>query len=142
MKVAALAAALLAVASPGLAQTPAPQAAASAATPASAQHAQQVLVRTIDELRQGAPNAAAMTAQLYASVQPQAAAIRQALGSLGKVNQINYLGEQNGATGFQVLFEHGPTEWVLHFDAAGKLDGLGFRPERPQGAAPETPPSH
>jgi hypothetical protein len=131
----AAAAALLLGAAPALAQDAAAPAAPPAMTP-NAEHAQAVIRAQIDQLSKGQLDASGMTAQMADAIKGQLPAVQDALNKLGAVQSMTFLGEQQGADAFRVVFAKGPTIWIVHFDAAGKVDGMGFQPEN-QGAAPQ-----
>jgi hypothetical protein len=131
----AAAAALLIGAAPALAQDVAAPAAPPAMTP-NAQHAQAVIHAQIEQLSKGQFDGSGMTDQMAQAIKGQLPAVQDALAKLGPVQSMTFLGEQEGADAFRVVFEKGPTVWIVHFDAAGKVDGMGFQPEN-QGAAPQ-----
>lgn len=133
----AAAAAAFLCAAPALAQT-GPGPAAGQPAPASAQRGEAAIRANIEQFRKGAPDLSGMSAALAQAVGPQSSAIQGILQKLGAVSAVQFLGQDEaGAQGFRVVFEHGVTEWVIHFDQGGKIDGLAFRPE--QGAAPGAP---
>jgi hypothetical protein len=135
---AAAAALMLAGAAPALAQDAAPLAPPPPAQPtAASKHAEAVIRASIDQLNKGTLDASAFTPQMMDQVRPQLAAIQGYLNKLGPLQSVTFLGEQDGADGFRVQFQAGPTIWVVHFDAAGKVDGMQFRPEQAEGAAPQ-----
>jgi hypothetical protein len=138
--VAAAAAALLAVAaSPALAQSAptAPPPPGAAPMTATATKAEAIVRSSIDQLRTGKLDTSGMTDQMAQAINGQLPAVQAALAQLGALKSITYLGEDGGADGFRVEFDKGPVIWLVHFDASGKVDGMGMQPEGPGGAQPQ-----
>lgn len=116
---------------PALAQT-APPAPAVAPTVDQAT-AKNTLNAFIADLRNGTPNYAAMDPKLAEALKPQVGQVQGALVQLGAVKSMTFvqLGPQGGYL-FRVAFENGATDWVIHFNADKKVDGLFFRPAQAQ----------
>lgn len=136
--VAAACAALLSAA-PALAQTAPQPTPAPGAAPmtANATKAEGVIRSSIDQLRAGKLDTSGMTDQMAQAITGQLPQVQAALTQLGALKSITYLGEDQGADGFRVVFEKGPVIWLVHFDAAGKVDGMGMQPEGAGGAQPQ-----
>jgi hypothetical protein len=136
--VAAAAAALLSAA-PALAQPApvAPPAPGAAPMTANAAKAEGVVRSSIEQLRAGKLDTSNMTDQMAQAINGQLPQVQAALNQLGAMKSITYLGEDQGADGFRVEFEKGPVIWLVHFDAAGKVDGMGMQPEGAGGAQPQ-----
>ncbi|MCG2626174.1 alpha/beta fold hydrolase [Bradyrhizobium sp. WYCCWR 13023] len=92
------------------------------------------LRKIIADLQQGAPDTGSMEPELGSAVQAQAAAIAGLLQSLGRVQQLEFTGTENGTDVYKVTFERGAASWRILMAPTGKIAGLLFKPV----AAPET----
>ena len=146
MKPVLLAAALLAapVAAPAAAQVaaatvpntfdrpaqsaPAPVPVPSApAAPANAQ-SEDTLRAIIASAQAGSMDYSLMTDDLASKVREQEATITPLIQGFGAVQAVDFAGSQNGADLFAVTFANAATQWVIGFDANGKVAALLFRP--------------
>ncbi len=125
---AALALALTATAAPALAQSDTAPTAAPA-DPAAVAKGEAALRTVIEQLRAGKPDYDAMSAEMKAGVEPQVGPIQQVIAGLGEVKSVSFAQmSPEGAMEYRVEFTGGLTQWMIHFDAAGKIDGLFFKP--------------
>jgi alpha-beta hydrolase superfamily lysophospholipase len=74
-----------------------------------------------------------MEPELGSAVQAQAAGIAGLLKSLGRLQQVEFTGAENGTDVYKVTFDHGATNWLIRIAPTGKIAGLLFKPV----AAPE-----
>lgn len=118
------------------ASTPdAPGVAAPVPTPDAPGVAEPVDERSEDTLRAiiagaqaGTLDYALMTDGLAGKVREQEAAITSLLEGFGALQAIDYVGHQDGADLFGVTFANAATQWVIGFNAEGKVAALLFRP--------------
>ena len=114
-----------------VAQVAAPAAAPSAvpAAPAPANpRAEAVLRDIIAGAQAGTIDYAVMTEDLAGKVREQEAAIQPLIAGFGPVQAVDFVGSQNGADLFAVVFANAATEWVIGFNEADKVAALLFRP--------------
>jgi hypothetical protein len=69
-----------------------------------------------------------MTDDLAGKVREQEAAITPLLQSFGALQTIEFVGRQDGADLFGVIFANAATQWVIGFNDEGKVAALLFRP--------------
>lgn len=69
-----------------------------------------------------------MTDDLAGKVREQEAAITPLLQSFGAVQTVEFVGRQDGADLFGVIFANAATQWVIGFNDEGKVAALLFRP--------------
>ena len=111
-----------------VAQT-APPATVPAAAPAPANpRAEAVLRDIIAGAQAGTIDYAVMSDDLAARVREQEATIQPLIAGFGPVQAVDFVGSQNGADLFAVIFTNAATEWVIGFNEAGKVAALLFRP--------------
>ena len=119
---------------PAAARPAAPVVAPSAAAPAAGAEApvnarsEEVLREIIAGARTGEINYALMTDDLAGKVREQEAAIRPLIEGFGMVQAVDFVGAQNGADLFAVVFANAATEWVIGFNDEDKVAALLFRP--------------
>jgi hypothetical protein len=119
-----------------VAPTGAPPAADS--DPARAAAAEAALRVQIAAFQAGAPDYEAMTPGLAEAVRGQAAAVTPLIQGFGDLMALEYVGTENGAELFMVLFDKAATQWIIGLDAEGKLGAMLFRPA-PEAAEPAEP---
>jgi hypothetical protein len=69
-----------------------------------------------------------MTDDLAGKVREQEAAITPLLQSFGALQTVEFVGRQDGADLFGVIFANAATQWVIGFNDEGKVAALLFRP--------------
>ena len=106
----------------------APPAAAPAARAPAHPRAEAVLRDIIAGAQAGTIDYAVMTEDLAGKVREQEAAIQPLIAGFGPVQAVDFVGSQNGADLFAVIFANAATEWVIGFNEADKVAALLFRP--------------
>ena len=100
-----------------------------AATPAPANSRSEAVLRDIIAGAQaGTIDYALMSDDLAARVREQEATIQPLIAGFGPVQAVDFVGSQNGADLFAVIFANAATEWVIGFNEADKIAALLFRP--------------
>ena len=100
-----------------------------AAAPAPANpRAEAVLRDIIAGAQAGTIDYALMSDDLAARVREQEASIQPLIVGFGPVQAVDFVGSQNGADLFAVIFANAATEWVIGFNEADKVAALLFRP--------------
>ena len=107
---------------------PAPPAAVPAAPAPANPRAEAVLRDIIAGAQAGTIDYAVMSDDLAARVREQEATIQPLIAGFGPVQAVDFVGSQNGADLFAVIFTNAATEWVIGFNEAGKVAALLFRP--------------
>ena len=103
--------------------------AAPVAAPAPANpRAEAVLRDIIAGAQAGTIDYALMSDDLAARVREQEATIQPLIAGFGPVQAVDFVGSQNGADLFAVVFANAATEWVIGFNEADKVAALLFRP--------------
>ena len=103
--------------------------AAPVAAPAPANsRAEAVLRDIIAGAQAGTIDYAVMTEDLAGKVREQEATIQPLIAGFGPVQAVDFVGSQNGADLFAVVFANAATEWVIGFNEADKVAALLFRP--------------
>jgi len=103
--------------------------AAPVAAPAPANpRAEAVLRDIIAGAQAGTIDYAVMTEDLAGKVREQEASIQPLIVGFGPVQAVDFVGSQNGADLFAVIFANAATEWVIGFNEADKVAALLFRP--------------
>ena len=102
-------------------------AAAAASTPANAR-SEDVLREIIAGAQSGAIDYSLMSDDLAAKVREQEAQIGPLIQGFGLVQAVDFVGAQDGADLYAVVFANAATEWVIGFDEADKVAALLFRP--------------
>jgi hypothetical protein len=110
-----------------VAQTPPPAAVPAAPAPAHPR-AEAVLRDIIAGAQAGTIDYALMSDDLAARVREQEATIQPLIAGFGLVQAVDFVGSQNGADLFAVIFANAATDWVIGFNEAGKVAALLFRP--------------
>lgn len=105
----------------------APVAAPAAPAPANPR-AEAVLRDIIAGAQAGTIDYAVMTEDLAGKVREQEASIQPLIVGFGPVQALDFVGSQNGADLFAVIFANAATEWVIGFNEADKVAALLFRP--------------
>ena len=106
-----------------------PVRAAPVAAPAPANpRAEAVLRDIIAGAQAGTIDYAVMTEDLAGKVREQEATIQPLIAGFGPVQAGDFVGSQNGADLFAVVFANAATEWVIGFNEADKVAALLFRP--------------
>lgn len=105
----------------------APAAVPAARAPANPR-AEPVLRDIIAGAQAGTIDYAVMTEDLAGKVREQEAAIQPLIAGFGPVQAVDFVGSQNGADLFAVIFANAATEWVIGFNEADKVAALLFRP--------------
>jgi hypothetical protein len=105
----------------------APVAAPAAPAPANPR-AEAVLRDIIAGAQAGTIDYAVMTEDLAGKVREQEASIQPLIVGFGPVQAVDFVGSQNGADLFAVIFANAATEWVIGFNEADKVAALLFRP--------------
>lgn len=99
------------------------------AAPAPANpRAEAVLRDIIAGAQAGSIDYALMSDDLAARVREQEATIQPLIVGFGPVQAVDFVGSQNGADLFAVIFANAATEWVIGFNEADKVAALLFRP--------------
>lgn len=99
------------------------------AAPAPANpRAEAVLRDIIAGAQAGTIDYAVMTEDLAGKVREQEASIQPLIVGFGPVQAVDFVGSQNGADLFAVIFANAATEWVIGFNEADKVAALLFRP--------------
>lgn len=105
------------------------QTASVPAAPAPADARSEATLRTIIAGAQaGALDYTLLTDDLAGKVREQEAALTPLIQSFGALKTIEFVGSQEGADLFGVIFANAPTQWVIGFNAEGKVAALLFRP--------------
>jgi len=105
----------------------APIAAPAAPAPVNPR-AEAVLRDIIAGAQAGTIDYAVMTEDLAGKVREQEASIQPLIVGFGPVQAVDFVGSQNGADLFAVIFANAATEWVIGFNEADKVAALLFRP--------------
>ncbi|WP_292065375.1 hypothetical protein [Brevundimonas sp. UBA7664] len=100
---------------------------APAPTPANARSA-EVLREIIAGAQAGAIDYSLMTDDLAAKVREQEAQIQPLIQGFGLVQAVDFVGAQDGADLYAVVFANASTQWVIGFNEADKVAALLFRP--------------
>jgi hypothetical protein len=98
-----------------------------APTPANAR-SEEVLREIIAGAQAGAIDYALMTDDLAAKVREQEATIQPLIQGFGLVQAVDFVGAQDGADLYAVVFANASTQWVIGFNEADKVAALLFRP--------------
>ncbi|WP_420472021.1 hypothetical protein [Brevundimonas sp. FT23042] len=107
--------------------TPAPAAApAPVSSPANAA-SEEVLRTIIAEARTGTLNYDLFTPDLGDRVKAQESQLLPLIQGFGQVQAVDFVGSQNGADLFVVVFANAQTQWVIGFEG-DKVAALLFRP--------------
>ncbi len=135
MAAVAVSAALIALSTPAYAQATDPAALPSEqpAGPDAAAIAahEQVLRKTIADLKAKKPNYDSMVPQLGEIVRTNLDAIADAINTQGPLKNLTFAGSQQGALKFRAEFEKGNQTWFIAIQPDGKIAGLVFRGETP-----------
>lgn len=96
--------------------------------PAEIAASEAALRTAIAAIQNGAPNYADMTTTVATRLRSQAPTIIPLITGFGALKAIEYVGQENEAELFVVMFEKAPTQWIIGRDASGKIAALLFRP--------------
>jgi len=99
--------------------------------PAEIALSETALRTTIAALQNGAPNYAEMTPTVATRLRGQAPTITPVIVGFGALKSIEYVGQEDDAELFVVLFDKAATQWILGRNADGKIAALLFRPVAP-----------
>lgn len=127
----AMSAALVALSTPAAAQ-PTDPAALPSEQPAGPDAAviaahEQVLRKTIGDLKANKPDYDSMVPQLAEIVRTNLDPIAAKLNELGALQTLTYAGTQQQALKFKATFANGETTWFIVINPEGKMAGLVFR---------------
>jgi hypothetical protein len=129
------------------ARTPRPVPAPAAATPAPATATTPANPRSEEVLREiiaggqaGTLPYALMTDDLAGKVRAQEATVLPLLRGFGAIQALDFVGAQDGADLFAVVFANAATQWVIGFDEADKVAALLFRPAEQSSVVRPGPP--
>lgn len=87
----------------------------------------RVLEKTIADMKASKIDYASMSTDLAAKVRASEAAITPALQTMGRLQAVEYVGEQQGALKFKVAFEQATTTWFIGLGPDGKIAFLVLR---------------
>ena len=102
--------------------------------PAEIALSETALRTTIAAIQTGAPNYAEMTPGVATRLRGQIPTITPLITGFGALKTIEYVGQEDEAELFVVVFDKAATQWIIARDEAGKIAALLFRPV----AAPES----
>ncbi len=88
---------------------------------------EQVLRKTIGDLKASKPDYDSMVPQLADIVRANLDPIAGKLNELGALQTLTFAGTQQQALKFKATFANGETTWFIVIDPAGKIAGLVFR---------------
>lgn len=109
-------------------QAAAPEPAAPAAREPLNAASEETLRAIIAGAQAGAMDYSLMSEDLAGKVREQEAQVTPLIQGFGAVQAIDFVGSQDGADLFAVTFANADTQWIIGFDAAGKVAALLFRP--------------
>ncbi|CAN5326405.1 hypothetical protein BH10PSE2_BH10PSE2_07030 [soil metagenome] len=127
--------------SPRMAAAAVPSEVPPAGDPAVVARAETALKTTISALQGGAPNYADMSPALADKVRPQAVNITPLIQGFGTLQSVVYVGQEEQAQLFLVIFEKQATQWIIAQGDDGKIVALLFRPAPAAPTAAPTPPA-
>ncbi len=107
--------------------TPRPAPAAPATTPINPK-AEETLRAIIASAQTGAMDYSTMTDNLAGQVRQQEAQVLPLIRGFGALQAVDFVGSQDGADLFAVVFANAATQWIIGFDDDGKVAALLFRP--------------
>ena len=84
------------------------------------------LRKIITDMQRGSLDAASMEPALYAAIQAQGGGAL--LGRFGALQRIEFVGAQNGADVYNVIFQNAATRWTIRLAPSGRIAGLFFKP--------------
>lgn len=97
------------------------------AAPANAQ-SEDTLRAIIASAQAGAMDYSLMTDDLASRIREQEATVTPLIQGFGAVQAVDFVGSQGEADLFAVTFANAATQWMIGFDASGKVAALLFRP--------------
>ena len=103
----------------------------AARDPAEIALSETALRTTIAALQNGAPNYADMTPTVATRLRGQAPTITPVITGFGALKSIEYVGQEDEAELFVVVFDKAATQWILGRNVEGKIAALLFRPVAP-----------
>lgn len=107
--------------------TPRPAPAAPATTPINPE-AEEILRAIIAGAQSGAIDYSVMTDDLAGKVREQEGQVLPLIRGFGALQAVDFVGTQDGADLFAVVFANAATQWIIGFDESGKVAALLFRP--------------
>ena len=96
--------------------------------PAEIALSETALRTTIAAIQTGAPNYAEMTPGVATRLRGQIPTITPLISGFGALKSIEYVGQEDEAELFVVVFDKAATQWIIARDEAGKIAALLFRP--------------
>jgi len=112
---------------PASVAAPAAAAPAMSMTPANAR-SEEVLREIIAGGQAGTLPYALMTEDLAGKLRGQEAEMLPVLKAFGAVQALDFVGNQDGSDLYAVTFATAATQWIIGFDASGKVAAVLFRP--------------
>jgi pimeloyl-ACP methyl ester carboxylesterase len=88
---------------------------------------EQPLRRTIHDLQQGTPDWDGMEEELRHVVQSKLAQSKALIEPLGPLDRVDFIGVQNGADAYRVIFRSGVSTWMIALSPQGRIATLFFR---------------
>lgn len=110
---------------PQIAAAPAP-----AAMAPDVARAEQALRAAILAFQSGQVDYSVFSPNLATQIHAEAAELAPRVKAYGGLKSIAFVGQQDGAALFRVVFANQATDWVIAFDENDLINGLLFRPAR------------
>lgn len=107
--------------------TPRPAPAAPAAAPINPK-SEETLRAIIASAQAGALDYSTMTEDLAGKVREQEAQVLPLIRGFGALQAVDFVGSEDGADLFAVVFANAATQWIIGFNDDGKVAALLFRP--------------
>lgn len=121
------------------AAAPAPVQAAPTDEAPDVARGRETLMAVIEDAQDGALDFTAFSEDVAGRLRPVEADLTGAIQSFGDLEDITYVGRQNGADMFEVRFSELVTQWVIGFDADDHIAVLLFREAPAEAAAAAAP---
>lgn len=118
----------------------APPTAAAGQIGPDVKRAEDALRGVVAGIQGDALNYAMFSADLGAKIRAQSASIGPLLKSFGALNDVTYVGQEQGAELFALDFANARTQWIIGFNAEDEIAVLLFRPAPEVSAAPAPAP--
>ena len=112
----------------GQTQTVRPGSAASDAQAPDVARSQEALRGVIAAAQGAGFDYSVFTPDLASKIRQQAAQVTPLIKSFGALKSVDYQRQEGEAQLFKVTFDNQVTEWMIGFDADGKIAALLFRP--------------
>lgn len=106
---------------------PRPAPAAPATTPINPR-AEETLRAIIAGAQSGTIDYSVMTDDLAGKVREQEGQVLPLIRGFGALQAVDFVGAQDGADLYAVVFANAATQWIIGFDESGKVAALLFRP--------------